>query len=142
MNAKSLLLALGLTTLVTGCATHSASKDPWVKQFHRADANNDGKVAQQEFGAIMIEDAFILFDVNKDGIITRKEFLAAGGKPASFAKIDVNRNGVITLEEAKSAKVAMDAMTIAFYGADADKDGFVTLAEALEYRDKARAYTR
>ncbi len=128
-----------------GCASTSpkaASTAAFKAKFAKADTNNDGKVTRQEFGYSMIEEAFRMFDTNKNGVITLEEFVASGGSPESFKKIDRNGNGVITLDEAKSAKVTMDAMTINFYAADADKDGYVTLGEALAYREKAREYTR
>jgi len=142
---KSLFLPLCLAAVLTGCATTSTPKtgDERLKaQFQKADTNSDGKVSRKEFGALMIDDAFAMFDSNKNGVVTVEEFVAAGGSKAAFAKMDVNGDGVITLEEAKASKVAMDAMTVSFYGADLDKDGYVTLGEALEYRAKVREVTR
>lgn len=145
MNAKIVLLSVGLGIFAIGCAsspnkTSGASR--WEAQFRKADINKDNKVSRQEFGHLMIEEAFAMFDTNKDGYVTEAEFVACGGSPESFKKLDRDGNGRVTLEEAKKGKIAMDAMTVAFYGADVDKDGYVTLEEALQYREKARAYTR
>jgi len=138
-------LACGLVLAFAGCAStdpKAAAADDFKTNFAAADVNNDGKVTRQEFGYSMIENAFRRFDANKNGVVTLKEFVAMGGSPEKFKQIDRSGNGVITLEEAKSAKVAMDAMTINFYAADVDKDGYVTLGEALAYREKVREYTR
>jgi Ca2+-binding EF-hand superfamily protein len=111
-------------------------------QFQRADTNQDGKVSTEEFRYLMIEDMFALFDHNEDGYVTREEFIKAGGSPQTFARIDRNNAGRVTLEQAKTARIKLDTVSTAFLAADTDKDGFVTLEEALEYREKARAYTR
>jgi len=139
------IVASALALAFAGCASpgpKAAATASFKEKFAKADTNNDGKVTRQEFGYSMIEEVFQRFDANKNGVITLKEFVAAGGSPESFKKIDINGNGVITLEEAKSAKIAMDSMTIGFYGADVDKDGYVTLGEALASRERAREYTR
>lgn len=137
------LLLAGLALFSAGCATSSKPQAPnWEAQFKKADTNNDGKVSRQEFGYLMVEDAFALFDENTDGVVTLQEYVARGGSPRAFAEIDRNGNGQVTLEEAKASKVAMDRMTIRFYEADVDKDGYVTLGEALEYRKRVREITR
>lgn len=145
MNPKILILLCASFAFVGGCA--SQPKKPTgpqrlKAQFERADTNQDGKVSRNEFGGLMIEDAFELFDNNKDGVVTLKEYVSSGGTAEGFQKLDVNGDGKITLEEAKDSKVAMDAMTVSFYGADVDGDGYVTLEEALKYRELTRAYTR
>lgn len=137
------LLLAGLAFFSAGCASLSKPETARLKsQFRKADTNNDGKVSRKEFGYLMVEDAFALFDENKDGVVTLQEYVVRGGTPRAFAEIDRNGNGKVTLEEAKASKVAMDRMTIRFYEADVDKDGYVTLAEALEYRKRVREITR
>jgi len=144
MKLPRLVLPLvGLALFAAGCATSSKPQAPnWEAQFKKADTNTDGKVSRQEFGYLMVEDAFALFDENKDGVVTLQEYVSKGGSPQAFAQIDRNGNGKVTLEEAKASKVAMDRMTIRFYEADVDKDGYVTLGEALEYRKRVREITR
>jgi len=145
MNPKILILLCASFAFVGGCASNtqkSTGTQRLQAQFERADTNNDGKVARKEFGGLMIEDAFALFDNNKDGVVTLKEYVTSGGTKEGFAELDVNGNGKITLQEAKATKVAMDAMTVSFYGADLNGDGYVTLEEALKYREQTRPYIR
>lgn len=145
---KSLLpaaLASCLAFTFIGCAHHA--KQPQhssnlTAQFQRADTNQDGQVSSSEFRYLMIEDMFALFDHNEDGFVTREEFLQAGGSPQTFAQIDRNNTGRVTLDQAKTARIKLDTVSATFLAADTDKDGFVSLEEALAYREKARAYTR
>ncbi|MGC1480707.1 MAG: EF-hand domain-containing protein [Chthoniobacterales bacterium] len=144
MNSKTLLTLVGAASLVAGCATDDTNYPPkrtLQEQFERADTNQDGKVSKDEFRVLAVEDAFSLFDDNEDGVITRQEFLESGGSVAAFEEIDVSGSGKITLEEAKGTKVMMSRMLTAFYEADANDDGYVTLGEALVYRARARKYT-
>ncbi len=145
MNPKVLIILCASFAFVGGCASNtqkSSGPQRLKAQFERADLNKDGKISRKEFGGLMIEDAFELFDNNKDGVVTLKEYVSSGGTAEGFKQIDIDGNGRITLEEAKASKVAMDAMTVSFYGADLDGDGYVTLEEALKYREQTRAYTR
>lgn len=137
-----LTVALSFTLGACACGSKSPKSSTLEERFKSADTNKDGKLSKPEFRNSMIEQAFVLFDTNKDGSITLEEFVSCGGSATSFKKIDINGNGVITLEEAKGAKIAIDNMTAAFFGADVDKDGYVTLGEALAYREKVRAVTR
>jgi len=143
MKFPTLLLAASGTLLFGGCACFNKPTPPTLEaQFKKADVNNDAKVSRGEFRVLMIEDSFALFDANRDGVVTIKEFVAGGGSPAVFRKYDSTGKGKITVAELKASKIKLDAVSIAFYNADVDKDGYVTLAEALKYREKVREYTR
>lgn len=138
-----LVISIGIVVFVAGCSTTSQLKTPsWESRFQEADTNKDGHVSRNEFGYLMAEDAFTLYDSNKNGIVTLEEYVAKGGTPKTFAKIDPSGSGKVTLEQIKASKVAMDHLTIQFYEADVDKNGYVTLEEALEYRDRVREITR
>lgn len=141
MTFKGLFPAVGFAAFALGCA--SQPKTPSLEaRFAKADTNQDGRVTRQEYGYSMIEEVFARTDKDGNGTISLEEYVAIGGSPAAFKKIDRDGSGTITLEEAKSSKIALDALTIQFYGADVDKDGYVTLAEALAYREKVREIVR
>lgn len=42
-------------------------------------------------------------DTNKDGVLTRDEWLAAGRKPEGFAMMDLNKDGKVTRAEGRAA---------------------------------------
>ncbi|MCG2839828.1 EF-hand domain-containing protein [Sandaracinobacter sp. RS1-74] len=42
-------------------------------------------------------------DANKDGVITREEWIAAGRNPDGFAMMDLNKDGKVTREEGRAA---------------------------------------
>lgn len=113
-----------------------------IDGFRKADVNGDNKVTLREFEAFTTEEAFALFDSNKDGFVTQQEFVAAGGSVNAFRQLDRNGDGRITLEEALAAKVVMGPREAIFYAADVNKDGVVTLGEAVAYRDRVREITR
>jgi len=143
MKISSLLLAVTALSFFGGCVCWKQATPPTLEaQFKKADANEDGKVSRKEFHNLMVEDAFALFDANRDGVVTVKEFVAGGGTAEAFRKFDPNGTGKITVVELKASKIRMDAVSAAFLGADVSKDGYVTLEEALKYRERVRSYTR
>ncbi len=145
MKTKTLLVLAGATSILASCATDSsnyAAPRSLESQFQRADTNNDEKVSKAEFEVLAVENAFAMFDDNSDGVLTKAEFLNSGGSAAEFDELDLSGSGTITLEEAKASKVKMSRMLAAFYEADTDKDGYVTLGEALERRKQVREIVR
>lgn len=143
MKPSILVPALGLALLIAGCATSDrGGSDRFVQSFKSADANGDNKVTLKEFEAFTTEEAFALFDSNKDGFVTEREFVAAGGTSAAFRRLDRTSDGRITLDEALAAQVVMSPREAIFYAADVNKDGMVTLGEAVAYRDRVREITR
>ena len=48
-------------------------------------------------------------DTDKDGAISKAEWLAAGRREQRFTRIDANSDGKVTLEEIKAAIAAMAA---------------------------------
>lgn len=145
MNTKTLLLLAGATSILASCATDSSNEarpQSFEAQFKRVDTNQDEKVSKEEFQVFAVENAFALFDDNSDGVLTKAEFVNSGGSAVEFDKLDVSGSGTITLEQAKAANVKMTRMLAAFYEADTDEDGYVTLGEALERREQVREIVR
>ena len=42
-------------------------------------------------------------DTNKDGVLTKDEWLAAGRRPEGFAMMDLNKDGKVTRAEGRAA---------------------------------------
>lgn len=146
MKTKTLLLLAGATSLLAGCCATNSAKygqpQSLESQFQRADVNNDEKVSKEEFQVLAVENAFALFDDNSDGVLTKAEFVNSGGSAAEFDELDVTGSETITLAEAMASKVKMSRMLAAFYEADTDEDGYVTLGEALARRERVREIVR
>lgn len=147
MSSFSVILPLtaALALSFLGCSTSgspSSSTSTLERRFQKADANSDGKLTRTEYSNAMIEQIFEIYDSNSNGKITLEEFVAGGGTEKSFRDIDRDNSGVLTLEEAKNARIVIDAMTANFYAIDLDRDGTISLAEAIAYREKARPYFR
>ena len=86
-------------------------------RFKRLDANNDGKLTQDELFArtpavgnsVLPSDRqverqsayFQRVDANKDGVVTLEEFMAQGDR--NFARCDVNKDGKTDVAECRQA---------------------------------------
>ena len=86
-------------------------------RFKRLDANNDGKLTQDELFArtpavgnsvlpsdrqVERQSAFFQrVDTNKDGVVTLEEFMAQGDR--NFARCDVNKDGKTDTAECRQA---------------------------------------
>jgi Ca2+-binding EF-hand superfamily protein len=89
------------------------------------------------------------YDTNKDGVVDRAEWKA--GQEARFKQLDINGDGKLTQEELFARTPAdgdsvvpsdrqAQRQTSFFQLLDADKDGFVSLAEFMVHAD--RNFTR
>ncbi len=80
-------------------------------------------------GKLAVVEAIKAADTNKDGLISRAE--AEAGLPRAakhFDRLDTNKDGQISADEFKAGHHKVKHMHGA--KADADKDGFITRAEA------------
>jgi len=68
-----------------------------------ADQSQPGQVGQQPAPRMMCQDRFDVMDTNRDGVVSRDEFMAVqhpGGRGEEvFKSRDKNGNGVLTGEE-------------------------------------------
>ena len=72
-----------------------------AKDFDTLDANQDARLSQQEFRG---QQTFASFDWNRDGAVTKGEFLAS--HQAMFMKFDADADGRISLAEFAQAQQA------------------------------------
>ena len=68
--------------------------------FDRLDRDRDGRLTLEEYraGGTGPVARFAPMDTNRDGVVSRAEFLAAHGD-VLFARMDRNRDGMVTPEE-------------------------------------------
>jgi len=143
---KATLLIPGLAVvLLAGCATQTAryTEPPTLEeQFAMLDQDADGRISREEYGKLFIDEMATYVDKNRDGVITKEEFLAIGGSAIVFNQLDRGRKGQLTLEEFKSSPLAVRLITAAALGADTSRDGTISLAEAQAYQARVREYFR
>lgn len=117
-----------------------------AEHFARMDTDKDGKLSQSEFSAGrpkregMAQDRkepgkmgrrggghgamgmmARMADTNKDGALTRDEFLAAQGK--HFEMMDADKSGTVTAEERQAARAKMREHMKTMRGSDTAKAG-------------------
>ena len=98
---KRLLLCLFALTL----AAAPALADGPAKDGHGPRHCAVGKDRHSKGGMPMMEGMFDKMDLNHDGKVTEKEFLAFHKK--MFSKMDANHDGAITMDEMKAAHEKM-----------------------------------
>jgi Ca2+-binding EF-hand superfamily protein len=131
---KWVMITAGAALLVTS-AVYAA--EPYLPRqiggFNRVDTNRDGKIVQAEFGQVA-QKGFARMDVNSDHQVTADEIdktmmLAIAKRRDRIMKfMDRDGNGTITSAELDNLAEAM------FNGADTDRDGSLTLAEAQGFK--------
>jgi len=128
-----LALALVMVLLVPSLAPAAGKKaqDPEAV-FMAMDTDKDGKISKAEFLAfyknkVRAEKMFVVYDQNGDGYIVKEEYVATAQK----------------LKDAKKAKMAEKGPKDKFAMMDKDKDGKISKEEFVAfYKDKAYAERR
>lgn len=99
----------------------------WTERgFTRLDVNRDGRVSSEEFP--FERGAFYRADHNRDGSLSRGEFLGGedpnedDDREDAFWNLDNNRDNRIAFSEWHGTRGRFDAL-------DANRDGYITLAE-------------
>jgi hypothetical protein len=64
-------------------------------------------VAQPFLGGPRPANVIKRWDTNKDGVVDKAEWVAAGRRAERFALVDANKDGKITVEELAAALAAM-----------------------------------
>ena len=107
--------------------------------FHHLDANGDGKVTYAEFDAGFADTIFSTYNLNENGVVSRKEWDAVeranqDKTQGSFNALDRNHDGKLTREELTHHGKRRDAVVRRFFNRiDANHDGVITLQEAQTF---------
>ena len=143
-NSKNILSAITLAALVaasfgTIAKAEVGSQDRMMGQmfvFEDMDANNDGKLTQDEIAAYRAAKIAEM-DTDKDGNLSEAELIAAQQKRKAdresrqakrmIERMDANKDGILSLEEMTPTA---DRGVKMFKRIDADGDGVITKAEA------------
>lgn len=130
-----------------GTVTQEEFRQASGERFKQMDADHDGTVSGEEFSKYIAnrraerhQRYFALADTNKDGNISREEYLEAKRQRAErkFARLDKNGDGVISSDEFASGKHRKghwgggDFSKKIFARMDTNKDGKITQGESLD----------
>ena len=143
-SSVAMLMFAQAATAAAPAANTKAGMDAQIRaNFTRLDVNKDGFVDKAESDRAISanvtarqtrfrqgrEKQFVAFDTNKDGSISRDEFLAVGAPTAPtqnafMTNYDIDKNGRVALAE------ALAKATNGFELVDTDKNGTISPAEA------------
>lgn len=104
-------------------------------QFDRTDVNHDGKLSRDEMNVYLVGEVFESRDANHDQRMTESEWVVGDddAQKKQFHLRDANRDGVVTLYEAVAFGKAKGAANQVVRAADQDKDGAVSRNEIATY---------
>lgn len=113
------------------------SYDDWtLPGFQSLDHNHDNRLSSDEWH--FDRELFVRADHNRDGVISRAEFLAEDSldddREDSFANLDANRDGRVTRTEWHGG-------TLLFNALDDDHDGVISRAELVGSEPPANLFT-
>ena len=127
--------ALAALLLLNACQSTPPAEESLEARFQKADTNQDGKLSRQEASDFYVRNVFESRDENQDGKLTPTEWWPGddAAQRAMFNKCDTNKDGVVTLAEALVWGRTNQGWGALMMEADTNKDGFITLAEAQAY---------
>jgi hypothetical protein len=104
-------------------------------RFDQADANHDSKLSRDEVNTFLVTGLFDSRDANHDKRMTQAEWVVDNdpAQTKAFHDRDANRDGVVTLEEALAYGRKHGTANQVIHAADADKDGSVSRDEMTAY---------
>ncbi len=142
-NALSTPLVSGIATgcllLLAGCATTGnqtgSATQATPDRFAQVDTNHDGKLSPTEASDYFVRQVFEGRDLNHDGKLTWAEWNVpgAGQSKARFNAADKDKDGSLSMEEALAYGRQRQIFAKEFKEADTNHDGFVTREEAKAY---------
>jgi len=127
-------ISLTLIALVAVPLALMAGKTP--DRFDQADKNHDGMLSLDEVNAFLVGELFRPLDKNKDGKLTKAEWMAGSNdsaKAEAFRVRDANADGVVTMDEALAYGRKKGMAKELMQKADTNKDGKLSLAEIRAY---------
>lgn len=129
LNFFAAPMIAALCFAVLGCQTTSPDR------FAQADADHSGKLSRDEVNSYLVIRIFESRDSNRDGKLTKAEWLAGNdaGQERIFRDRDANHDGVVTLDEALSYGQKKGMANKLVREADTDKDGLISREEATAY---------
>jgi hypothetical protein len=133
-------LAGGCVLTLVGCATSSSQTGSTTGEapdrFAQADKNHDGKLGRDEASDYFVGQIFASRDLNHDGKLTWAEWNVPGAdrSKAKFNAADKDKDGSLSLEEALAYGRKGHAFEKEFKAADTNHDGFVTREEAQAFQ--------
>lgn len=133
----SATLALALPSEASRQA-RPAHPDPGAV-FDQTDANKDGKVTRAEYVAAR-SARFDTLDKNRDGVVSKADFPRAAANPQAAARLDAMIGEADADKDGKVTRAELArAPAPGFDRVDTNKDGVVTKAELAAARSAAQA---
>ena len=133
---KSLLLPpTALTALCLAFTACQTTQPHQLDRFDQADANRDGVLSRDEVNTYIVSRVFHSRDMDKNGSVTKTEWLAGedAGQEKIFRDRDANKDGAVTIEEATAYGRKHGMANQLMQKADKDGNGVLSRAEITAY---------
>jgi Ca2+-binding EF-hand superfamily protein len=130
-----LAILLAPVVLLSACQSTPMEEDSFESRFAKADINKDGKLSREEVSDFVVHNIFDARDANSDGKLSPTEWWPDNDaeQRAMFNKRDTNKDGFVSLSEALAWGRANKGWGDIMKEADANSDGFVSATEAKAY---------
>lgn len=104
-------------------------------RFDQADKNHDGALSRDEINTHLVTAIFDIRDADHDQKMTKAEWVVGNdpGQEKTFRERDANRDGIVTLDEALAYGRKKGTANQFAREADQDKDGVVSRKEMTDY---------
>lgn len=138
LTMTATLAVLSLVEWHSNAARAQAGKRDPAVLFAQTDANKDGKISRAEYVAARTA-RFGELDHNKDGAVSKADFPRAAANPQAAARLDAIIGEADANKDGKVTRAELNkAPSPGFDRADTNHDGAVTAAELSALRGAAR----